>query len=271
MTYSSRETSVQNGVPIQLLQFVQGLQEWYYTTASYSIEALGKTWVPTPVQFSAVTQSNEMAKDTLSLKFPRGHEFASVFLGYNTPDVLTSVTLFRGHVNDPDAQFITYWKGRVSSFKASGETLSLECEPIFTSLRRPGLRARYQRTCRHALYGRGCRLDAEDWGTAGVLTAVDGATLTIPAAASLPIGYLSGGMVKTPDGILRYVIGHNGSQVTLMRPVRKLVDSVGSAVTVYPGCDHTRSTCQARFDNIDNYGGFSWIPTKNPFGGSSIV
>jgi hypothetical protein len=25
------------------------------------------------------------------------------------------------------------------------------------------------------------------------------------------------------------------------------------------------STCQSRFDNLDNYGGFPFIPLKNPF------
>jgi len=31
------------------------------------------------------------------------------------------------------------------------------------------------------------------------------------------------------------------------------------------GCDHSVSTCAARFDNLANYGGFPFIPTKNPF------
>jgi hypothetical protein len=31
------------------------------------------------------------------------------------------------------------------------------------------------------------------------------------------------------------------------------------------GCDHSVSTCAARFGNLANYGGFPFIPTKNPF------
>jgi len=42
-------------------------------------------------------------------------------------------------------------------------------------------------------------------------------------------------------------------------------------VKIYPGCDRVRATCESKFDNLDNFGGFPWIPTKNPFGGSSIV
>jgi hypothetical protein len=46
--------------------------------------------------------------------------------------------------------------------------------------------------------------------------------------------------------------------------------AVGQAVTLYPGCDHTTTTCDGKFSNLNNYGGFPHIPTKNPFGGSPI-
>ena len=101
MSYNNLETSVQAGRPVMLLHLVQGTTEWRYTTANRVVTALGFDWAPTAVQLGAVTQSGEMAKDTLSLKFPRGHEFASTFLSY-TPDLLTSVTLYRGHLDDPE-------------------------------------------------------------------------------------------------------------------------------------------------------------------------
>ncbi|MCP3868314.1 MAG: hypothetical protein GY703_09520, partial [Gammaproteobacteria bacterium] len=44
----------------------------------------------------------------------------------------------------------------------------------------------------------------------------------------------------------------------------------GLAITLYPGCAHNPTACAA-FGNLDNYGGFWWIPGKNPMGGSSIV
>jgi hypothetical protein len=42
-------------------------------------------------------------------------------------------------------------------------------------------------------------------------------------------------------------------------------------VKIYPGCDRTKETCNDKFSNILNYGGFAWIPAKSPFDGSSIV
>lgn len=282
MTYLSNELSVQSGSPVFLLLFTRGTKEWRYTAAAYHVTALGHTWAPTPVKPGSVTQSNDMAKDTLSLKFPRGHEFASTFLGYS-PDQITSVTLYRGHIGD--GEFVVYWKGRVSSFRASGDELSLECEPIFTSLKRPGLRARYQRTCRHALYHRGCSLNAEDWATDGLCLTADGVNIVVPEAASLPVGWLVGGMLKAPDGVLRYILNHNGANLTLIRPLPSLEQAVadagygvnyggqygGAAVRLYPGCDHSLDTCSSKFDNSDNFGGFPWIPSRNPYSGSSIA
>ena len=74
-----------------------------------------------------------------------------------------------------------------------------------------------------------------------------------------------------------------GNVLSLSRPIETLAevsDGYGnnyggfygsSTVTLYPGCTKSRAVCKNKFDNLNNYGGFPWIPTKNPFGGSSIV
>jgi hypothetical protein len=80
-------------------------------------------------------------------------------------------------------------------------------------------------------------------------------------------------MIETASGDLRYIIDHSGTQLTLIVPLSDLTedvnDSSGDAlVALYPGCDHTRETCKDKFDNLANYGGFPWIPSKNPFANS---
>lgn len=284
MSYAARESSTQDGRPVFLYKFVQGSQQWCYTNAPFQVSFAGDTYSPSAVGHSEVKQSNELSKNSITLTFPLNDEFAAQFLGH-APDLVTSVTLLRGHLGDGEGEFIAYWKGRVASSKASGAKVHMECESVFTSLRRSGLRARYQKSCRHALYARGCRLNSEDWAVIALCTGTSGATVTIPGAADLAAGYLIGGMLRSPDGVLRYVVNHVGDQVTLMHPVKSLVEAVAKAgygrsygeyyggvvVKLYPGCDHTTVECSTRFNNLDNYGGFPWIPIKNPFGGSSIV
>jgi hypothetical protein len=45
----------------------------------------------------------------------------------------------------------------------------------------------------------------------------------------------------------------------------------GRAFEAFAGCDRTFATCQSKFGNSLNFGGFPWIPAKNPFAGDSIV
>lgn len=271
MTFLSKELGIATGRPVHLIELTQGPQTWRYTSTPYSLVRLGETWMPTPWLFSSITQSNEMAKDSLQLKFPLSHPFASTFLGYATPDLVTTLTLFRGHEDDTDEEFITYWKGRVLSFTSSGKDISLECEPVFTSLKRPGLRARYQRNCRHALYGRGCNLTASSFQVSGTLDGVSGKVLTVNAASASPSGYYTGGMIETPDGFLRYIADHTGSTISLMRLAKNLPAQINGSVLLFPGCDHTLYHCGNRFNNVLNFGGFPWIPTRNPLDGSSIA
>lgn len=282
MSYTARELSAQDGRPVFLYKFVQGSLQWCYTNAPFKVNFAGDTYSPSAVGHSEVKQSNELAKDSISLTFPLDDAFASQFLGY-APDQVTSVTLLRGHV--ADNEFIVYWKGRVASSKAFSAQIRLECESIFTSLRRPGLRARYQRTCRHALYGRGCQLDPEAFVIAGRVTSLTSTSLVVPEAASYADGYFTGGMVRASDDSLRLIASHAGANLVLSRPSDALISSLELSgygygygffygqltVKLYPGCDRSKTTCLSKFDNLANYGGFPYIPTKNPFGGSSIV
>ena len=57
-----------------------------------------------------------------------------------------------------------------------------------------------------------------------------------------------------------------GSGLTLIYPAPL---TPGETVSLYPGCDHTLQTCHGRFNNAENFGGFPWIPRRNPFNESA--
>lgn len=273
MTYLSQESSKTSGKPVFLYEFVQGSLSWFFNSSADTIIWNTKTWLPNSISHSDVTQSNELSKDNLSLKFSRLDTFANQFMGY-APDQVTSIIIRRGHIND--GEFVVYWRGRVVGSKASNNTIDIECESIFTSLRRPGLRARYQRTCRHALYSSGCNLSKDSFVSTGLVSALSGATITVPAIAGADAGWWLGGIVGYGVN-LRLISGHSGGVITMSRPIDALSDafalygSNSQTVSIYPGCDRTRGTCGSKFANSLNFGGFPWIPTKNPLGGSSIV
>lgn len=276
MTYGFFETSRQSGMPAFLYQFNQGEQEWRLAALPRDYTYGGKVYRSSSVSHTEPKQSDEISKAGISLSFSREDEFAIQFLGY-APDLVTTVTMYRLHLNDGDLQSIVFWKGRVSSSKTTGNKITLECESIFTSMRRPGLRARYQRSCRHALYSAGCGVTMESRAIPCAPTEIsaNATVVTIPEAAGYDDGWFFGGMLGASDASLRLITGHAGSSITLSRPLLQLVKDIVSgdpvSATLYPGCNHTMADCRDKFSNIINYGGFPWIPTTNPFGGTSVL
>lgn len=268
--------------PAELYRFTQGEQVWTYTSADAAVEHNGETYTPEAIGRDAIEQGSEINRANISITLPRTNPVSALFL-LDAPDAVTALTILR--LDRSDDSVITLWKGRVASAQASASEVSIECESIFTSLRRPGLRARYQRACRHTLYGRGCNVDKSAFAVPGRLAALDAVTATVPEAAEYADNTFFGGMVefRLDTGVVaRFVLAHTGQTLTLARPIEGLADRVGYgqsygryygglAVTLYPGCDRTRATCDSRFDNILNFGGFPWIPGRNPFDGNSIV
>lgn len=279
MSYIATDRSTQDGEPILLYQFSRGSTSWRYTSAAYAVTTMGYTWTPAPIKNSDFKQTNQVDKDKVTLTFPSDHEFASQFLGY-VPEQITSVTIWRGH--DSDGNYVVRWKGRITSPKPADEKISIECQPISVSLKRNGLTAKYQKACRHVLYGRGCNLDKSDWGASVIVTGGSGSLLVIDDLNSSAYGdgYFNGGMIETGEGVYRYILSHVGDTIQLIRPVEHLINDLASdsgygnnygnvyggvGVTIYPGCDHSMPRCLNFFDNLDNHGGFGWMGGSNPF------
>ena len=176
----------------------------------------------------------------------------------NTP---VTLTIFRGH-EQVLGETVAHWKGRVVGAEVEGARILLNCESVFSTLRRAGVRAKYQRLCRHALYGRGCGLDIAQHLATLTVSAVSGATVTVPGAAASPDGWYRGGVLRF--GVqLGFIIGHVGATLTLSRPMSELAAALTDpaldpvtgtplpvTVDIAPGCDLRAETCAAKFGNL---------------------
>lgn len=256
---------------IDLYRLVIGDRVWTLTSADEDQVHAGELYVATPLGRSGIQVKNELTKASLEIRLPLGHEL-SVMLLSSWVERVAVLTVFRKRAGSTD----TIWKGRLASTPPTEDSLKLVFESIFTSMRRTGLRARMQKSCRHPLYGRGCWLDPEAFAFAATVSDIAGRFLAVPEAADRPNGFFAGGMVRAPDNTLTYVTSHNGTQIVMNRASRSLLlpfatEGAGMAVTLYPGCAHTYAECAGKFANDLNYGGFDYIPSKNPTGGSSIL
>jgi len=75
-------------------------------------------------------------------------------------------------------------------------------------------------------------------------------------------------VLQTVQGHRRMILSHVGDTVTLTAAILGLAP--GSTVTAFAGCDHTISTCDSKFNNRENFGGFPYFPSINPFAGGPI-
>jgi uncharacterized phage protein (TIGR02218 family) len=285
LSYDLLEASVAEGRPLFLYRFAEGAEVWRFTSraADWSApagavagEATPTLWAARAIGHGAVVQSGDPRRVDLSVTLPLSDAFARRFLGLR-PLTPATLTIHRGHEQAP-GETVAHWKGRVVSARVAGETVTLACESLFTTLRREGARARYQRLCRHALYGPGCGVALEAFLTPATVTGRAGRSLTVPEAAARPDGWWRGGVIRH-DGRLGAIADHAGPTLTLASGMPELEAALAAgpvapasvAVAIAPGCDLRAETCRDRFDNLANHGGFPFIPGRNPFGGGSVV
>jgi uncharacterized phage protein (TIGR02218 family) len=238
-----------------------GSETFHWTNSDEEIEYEGDTYVPEVVSRSDMVQNNEINRQDIQLTIAPDNPLAEIYYK-NPPEAVATVTVFRGEQDSSTSCFLTYWKGRIVSTRSDDWNCIVECESVFTSMRRTGARARYQVQCRHALYGTACGVNKDNYEVLGTVSAVGVDTLTVTGADSQDDGYFVGGMVER-DGIFRFIVGHTGTTIRLWRQFNEV--EVSDSVKLYPGCNRTLTVCDERFNNALNYGGFPWLPNTNPF------
>ena len=269
MSYLTEETSQQDGKPVELYRFVIGGVSYEYTSAIDPITRGSLTYQPIAIQRSDDPQGPEERTSEIEIELPGDNPFAALFYGI-VPGVIAQVTISRFHRDDPLLELITVFKGLVASvaFEDDSQVAKIAALPITAATSRPVPRFGYSALCNHVLYDERCKiLDTDsNFRLVGEVTDVDDVARTIDVAGadSKPDGWYTGGFAEAMGGFdKRMVIAHVGTTITLHLPFA--VNPFGADVVLFAGCDHTLPTCKSKFNNVINFGGFSFIPTRNIF------
>lgn len=276
MSFAAREASRSQGAPDTLIRFIHQTTYYAYTDAeepiTHGVDAAGQPLVyqPIPLSPDSVVASGTLDKSILKIKLPRTTGIAELFRVFPPSDVVTC-TMFQGHHGDPDSEFNVVWAGRAISGAHAGSTATLNCEPISTSMRRPGLRRRWQYGCPLPLYGPQCRAVQADFTRTAAPIDVNGVTVTFAAGWNGvfdPARFLDGVMQWTTGaGIteIRAIIRVDVANKRLTVSGRLDSLNAGDTVHISLGCNHQMDGCDV-FANIQNFGGDPWIPKQNPIG-----
>jgi uncharacterized phage protein (TIGR02218 family) len=119
----------------------------------------------------------------------------------------------------------------------------------------------YSLSCSFSLFGEGCEANKNTYKLVitNFLLNPTRTELTSSTLNSKESGYFSGGYIDAA-GEYNYIKEHNNLTLKLLYPLQ----SSANEIIVYPGCDKTRDICKNKFNNEKNYGGFPFIPPKNP-------
>lgn len=284
MSYGAFEGSVESGQPVFKFLFARSVSgvEYRYTNADVIIGDSDGSFTPEQIDIeNDVIITRDQSRSTLRLKLPRTNAMVTSYL-VSAPNEITNITVWRLHYPDASGDQVFFWQGRLSGINSQDEdTVTFECQPDYSTLKRSNLIRKYQRGCPLSLYGQGlgeCNVQKYDFAVSLTVTDIQGSVLTVPGAvisSNVEANYFRGGEIELENGLSQYIIDHSDSTITLLRrftELEDLVDSNGQVqATFYPGCAHDTTDCLNRFDNIANYGGQPFFPGKNPFGNISLI
>jgi Uncharacterized conserved protein (DUF2163) len=270
------------GRKVNLYLFRYGVQSgniFAYTSHTQSIVKGGVTYLPVPISRGSIVVKGTMDKSSLEVRTSVALPIAELFRVY-PPTQVISLTIFEGHLNDPDAEYKTCWSGRVTSAKRDVNELLMSCEPSRTMLRRYGLRRFYQYSCPHILYGSQCGASKTATKLHRTDYSISGLTIALPNAdsfSSVADNYLGGLVewdnaigereIRTIIAITKRVAGVGTNTVTVSGNLRGL--TTATPVDLFAGCSHDLAGCGFH-SNVDNFGGCPYIPKKNPVGSTTL-
>lgn len=269
MSFSLFEADPNRGVPIELFTFEYGASApLRYTNAEVDLKIDGVDYRAIPISRGNIKVDGKTDRKSLTIQVDKSAEVAFLFLGY-PPTETVVYTIRAGHYGDPDNEFVVISTGRVLSHELAGAIVSLSCEHAITSLKRLGLRRRYQHGCPFVLYSAQCGASKDNATREVTVVEAEGMSITLEPnwMRGEPADRFVGGMIGWTSSFgneYRTILRCSGSGVLTVAGNFRGID-VGTKIKVSYGCAHTMDHCRDLHKNINNFGGQPWIPFTNPY------
>jgi len=272
MTYAVKDKSVSDGAPIECYQFVAPFRTWRYTSYHEPITVAGNVYNPLPITRTAIDTGSVIdSLTTMDFNIPSTDDLAFSFCFEPSPKELI-VTVYRVHEGDDySTQYKVEWVGVFSGASASGDWATLNTSSLFqTELNSNMSAVFYQRSCNHVLFDARCKVVRATYTVSAIVTKVQDQVITVDNMVYLLDELISGEMTNTRTNEVQGIISN---AVNVLRVGYKFFDIiVGDTVELTLGCNHSRlGHCKTRFNNVVNYGGFDFIPSKDVFSSLSYT
>lgn len=269
MSFLAYETSLETGTPTELYEISAGGETYRFSSSEDDYVFGSETYLGSSVHRTNIGVGQDQRTQLINFELPSTHPFVQRYV-LIVPGQRATLSVFRFHrLDTPGLERVLTFKGIVRSvaFTRQGNSAQVAVMPLTGGLSRQIPRFTYQAPCNHVLFDARCKvpLDATN-GYTGLVSAVSGSTVSVNGLSAKGAGWAIGGYITnaTTDDY-RLIIGQTGDVITLLVPFPLSMAVLGENFTVTAGCDHSIATCKTKFDNVINYGGFAFVPTKNPF------
>lgn len=272
MSYLAQEQAVETGKPIELFRFTNLEEQFNYTSATDRITVDSIVYLPRNITRTEADVRSDQEPANLVLRMPADDRLVARYL-FTAPASRDKLVVRRLHLSDtPTPEVVIYWVGEIASVGFENDEAVIACEPSGAVVRRPIPRRSFSAACGHVLYDRGCKVnennpafkfDVTVTGISGSQVTVFGTNVGAQAADFFVAGFLDRGSAERRMVLTQTNDSANQVTLGLLLPFAQL--TLGAALTLRAGCDHSAATCHAKFTNIVNHGGFPWVPTENPF------
>jgi uncharacterized phage protein (TIGR02218 family) len=268
MTFATDETSIQDGSPIELYKFTGTYNTYRITNRGQDVVNADGTYVSDSIrrgQASAGTQEDDDIN--MDVEIRASHPMVTEY-AINEPPPSLRLEVFRVHPGDLNST-LTIWDGEVISWNIKGRIAKLRVPSLFSFLfdgPLPGVK--YQAPCNHVLGDVRCGVDMTSVANSYDTTVVS-ITANVIEVFDNPFedGECDAGeMIYAVGGERKMITQNTQETFTLATSFSGL--TVGDTVTLRRGCDHAlNGDCVNRFSNSINFGGFPFVPNRNPYGG----
>jgi uncharacterized phage protein (TIGR02218 family) len=264
MSYDAQERSVEAGQPIELYDFRLGTETYLWTTNPDAVTYNSLTYEPMEVKRESVTFSPDERAEALKITVPASTPLVRKFIN-SVPGQKMTLTILRVHRNDGANELLQLFKGvaKTVAFTLNGLEAEIAVLPITAELQDSLPRFVFSSVCNHVLYDQGCTVAQSLFRHQEEVTGVAGDTITVQGLGAMGDDWATGGYIALTSGDFRLIIDHTGDTIRLLLPFP--TSPLGQTVEVFAGCDHSINTCSSKFNNVPNFGGFAWVPLKNPF------
>lgn len=264
-TFDILERSEESSVPIEVYRFLLGAETFLYTSTEDAITVGADTYTPKAISRGNFGQGRDQGTEMI-VRLPQTDPLTAKYINV-VPGQVGVVIVIRLQRNESPtfATQSVIFRGRIRAVRFDDDDAAeISCISLESSTSRTVPMWVYSGGCNHALYSPGCGASTTGHNFIGAVSAVSGNTITVSGLSGSGMDFVGGWCRPTTLDDFRMVVAQSGDVLTLLLPFA--ANPLGLDMQCFEGCDHDLAgDCQTKFGRGVDYGGFYYIPNKDPF------